>query len=177
MKSDLQLVSRAALWNDKDAFNKLVLRYQSPVRRFLYNLCKGDVKIAEDLSQDTFLKAWLHIKSFRAASKFSTWLYRIAYRTFYDYANKKERDKVFLVNIEADTTYNNFHALASDMDFLTLLGYLTINERTVCLLYFMEDLTVKNIAKIMGIPIGTVKSHLHRSKKKLVNILDKTFKI
>ncbi len=82
---DALLVSRAALLGDRSAFNRLVERHQSSVRRFLLNLTAGDDDLSKDLAQDTFVKAWLSIASFRATAKFSTWLFRIAYNTFYDY--------------------------------------------------------------------------------------------
>lgn len=173
VRNDTILVSRAALMGDKGAFNELVLRYQSSIRRFLYSLCKGDIEMAEDLSQDTFIKAWIHIKSFKAASKFSTWLYRIAYNTFCDYVNKNKYNGTSLSDI-VNIGYDNFHNIAFNIDFLTVISCLTESERTICLLYYMEDLTVENISKITRIPVGTVKSHLHRTKKKIINILDKS---
>jgi RNA polymerase sigma-70 factor (ECF subfamily) len=79
------LASRAALLGDRSAFGQLVERHQSPIRRLLLNLTGGDDELSKDLAQETFVKAWLCIASFRAAAKFSTWLFRIAYNTFCDY--------------------------------------------------------------------------------------------
>ena len=90
MKIDTLLVSKVILLGDREAFNRLVETYQSPVRRFFFNLTGGDEELSKDLAQDTFVKAWLNIGSFRSISTFSTWLYRIAYNTFYDYIRSRK---------------------------------------------------------------------------------------
>ena len=167
MQNDALLVSRSSLLGDRKAFNQLVETYQSPVRRFFFNLTSGDEELSKDLAQDTFLKAWLNIGSFRAAAKFSTWLYRIAYNTFYDHL--RARKPATSVDVEAigdiltaDTSDRDF-----GIDFVQALTILKEEERTAVLLFYMEDQTVNRIAKIMGCPSGTVKSHLRRGKEKL----------
>ena len=159
------LVSRVALLGDMKAFSQLVEAYQSPIRRFLLNMTGGDEELSNDLAQDTFVKAWLNIGSFRAAAKFSTWLYRIACNTFYDHARTKKH------TIDIQILSNQLTALTPDkdfgIDFEQALTTLKEDERTAILLFYMEDQTVKKISKIMGCPVGTVKSHLHRGKEKL----------
>ena len=86
---DLSLVSQAAVFHDRQAFGKLVVRYQSPIRRFFLHLTAGDASLSDDLAQDTFVKAFLNIERFRGASAFSTWLYRIAYNVFFDYTRRQ----------------------------------------------------------------------------------------
>ena len=164
MHNDALLVSRASLLGDRKAFSQLVEAYQSPIRRFFFNLT-GDEEMSKDLAQDTFVKAWLSIGSFRAAAKFSTWLYRIAYNTFYD----DSRARKTFVDVEtvkdhfiADTPDNDF-----GMDFAQVLKILKADERTSMLLFYMEDQTIDKISKIMNCPAGTIKSHLHRGKEKL----------
>jgi RNA polymerase sigma-70 factor (ECF subfamily) len=164
-------VSRVALLGDRKAFSQLVEAYQSPIRRFFFNLTGGDEELSKDLAQDTFVKAWLNIGSFRAVAKFSTWLYRIAYNIFYDYM--RERKPVAGVNMEIlcdnmtdDTPDSDFN-----MDFERALMMLKEDERTVMLLFYMEDQTIVRISTIMNCPTGTVKSHLHRGKEKLAKYL------
>jgi RNA polymerase sigma-70 factor (ECF subfamily) len=167
MLNDTILVSQAALLGDKDAFSQLVKKYLSPIRRFFQNMTGGDVALSKDLTQDVFVKAWLNIGSFGATAKFSTWLYRIAYNVFYDYKRSHKP------TVEQDAEY--FHdKIASElqdsdfgMDFEKALTILKDDERTVMLLFYMEDQTIAKISKIMGYPSGTVKSHLHRGKEKL----------
>jgi RNA polymerase sigma-70 factor (ECF subfamily) len=166
MQNDALLVSRAALLGDRKAFSQLVEAYQSPIRRFLFNLTNGDEELSKDLAQDTFVKAWLNIGQFRAAAKFSTWLYRIAYNTFYDYARAKKPT----ANIDDVQEVRAGHTPPQhddfNMDFLQALKILKEDERTAMLLFYMEDQTVEKISKIMNCPTNTVKSHLHRGKEK-----------
>ena len=166
--NDTLLVSRAVLMGDKNAFCQLVEAYQSPIRRFLFNLTDGDEELSKDLAQETFVKAWLNVSSFRAAAKFSTWLFRIAYNVFYDHARSAKQ--TLDIN-EAQ----QFAASASDadrqIDFARALGTLKSDERTAMLLFYMEDMSVGKIATIMNCPAGTVKSHLFRGKQKLSEYL------
>src|SRR5690554_3187217 len=87
---DMLLISQVVISDDRLAFDKLVRKYQSPVRRFLLNLTLGDSMLADDLAQETFIKAYLNIRSFKGISAFSTWLFRIAYNTFYDSMRAKK---------------------------------------------------------------------------------------
>jgi len=167
MQNDALLVSRAALLGDRKAFNHLVEAYQSPLRRFFYNLTGGDKELSNDLAQDTFIKAWLNISSFRAAAKFSTWLYRIAYNVFYDYARAKRPFANVDVEILSNKTAENVPDIDFSIDFEQALTILRPEERTAMLLFFMEDQPIDKISKIMNCPAGTIKSHRHRCKEKI----------
>jgi RNA polymerase sigma-70 factor (ECF subfamily) len=166
--NDTLLVSRAAVLGDRRAFCQLVEAHQSSIRRFLQNLTGGDEELSKDLAQDTFIKAWQNIASFRAAAKFSTWLFRIAYNVFYDHARSAkptadldEVPEIPLPSLDADR----------QMDFAAALATLKGDERTAMLLFYMEDMSVAKIAEVMRCPSGTVKSHLFRGKQKLSNYL------
>jgi len=167
MKTDTLLVSRVILLGDRKAFNKLVELYQSPIRRFFLNLTHGNEELSKDLAQETFIKAWLNILSFRATSQFSTWLYKIAYNSFYDYVRTK-KDMVNIDDLE-HVNIGRIEAVGGDfnMDFAQALKILKNEERTAMLLYYMEDLSIDKISQIMSCPNGTIKSHLSRGKKKL----------
>ena len=174
--NDAWLVSRVALLGDRKAFSQLVEAYQSPIRRFFFNLTGGDEELSKDLAQETFVKAWLSIGSFRAAAKFSTWLYRIAYNIFYDYWRTKKLTTEIDVEIVRDRIADNMPDKDFGMDFAKALTILKEDERTAMLLFYMEDQTIDKISKIMGCPVGTIKSHLHRGKEKLSGYL-KSYKI
>ena len=167
MQNDTLLVSRAALLGDRKAFSRLVEAYQSPMRRFFFNLTGGDEELSKDLAQETFIKAWLNISSFRAAAKFSTWLYRIAYNTFYDHVRARKNAAAADVEAVADHMAADAPDRDFGIDFVQSLIVLKEEERTAVLLFYMEDLTIEKVSKIMGCPQGTVKSHLHRGKEKL----------
>ena len=80
--SDIALVTQVLLTHNTRAFDKLVKKYQSPIRRFFLNQTCGDKELSDDLAQDTFIKAYTNLKSFKGSANFSTWLYRIAYNVF-----------------------------------------------------------------------------------------------
>jgi RNA polymerase sigma-70 factor (ECF subfamily) len=161
---EFALVSRVALLGDGKAFGLLVEAYRSPMLRFLLHLC-GDEEVSKDLAQEAFLKAWLSIRSFRAAASFSTWLFRIAYNTFYDYARARKPGADFdsvALRLEAATP-----GIDRSIDFARSMSILKGDERSAMLLFYMEDFSVKKIAQVMKCPEGTVKSLLFRGKEKL----------
>ncbi len=86
--SDAALIARAVVSDDRHAFGELVRRHQSAVRATLRKLTCGNVALADDLAQETFLLAYRNLKSFRQEARFSTWLYRIAYNAFLADARK-----------------------------------------------------------------------------------------
>ena len=167
MQNEALLVSRSALLGDRKAFNCLVEAYQSPIRRFFFNLTGGNEELSKDLAQDTFVKAWLNIGSFRAAAKFSTWLYRIAYNIYYDYKRTYKPKVETDAEILADRMFADTPDIDFGIDFAHALTLLKDDERTAMLLFYMEDQTIDKISKIMNCPAGTIKSHLHRGKEKL----------
>ena len=83
---DLILIGQVNLLGSRRAFDSLVKKYQGDVRRLLLNLTGGDGELAADIAQETFLKAWMYIGSYKATARFRTWLFSIAYNVFYDYA-------------------------------------------------------------------------------------------
>ena len=164
---DLLWISQVVIADDRRAFDRLVNKYQSPVRRFLLNLTLGDATLSDDLAQETFIKAYLNIRSFQGISAFSTWLFRIAYNTFYDSvrANKRYED---LNTLEIDKKNNvSIDFSAEKNDIYTALLQLRKEEQAAILLCYMEDKTHAEIAKIMKIPPGTVKTHILKGKQKM----------
>jgi len=167
---DLTLIGKVLVLGDKRAFDSLTVKYQGFIRRFLQNLCGNDEMLADDLAQETFIKAYLNLHKFKGIANFSTWLTRIAYNIFYDYTrNKKECfENLEVVDFEISQT----HTPMENYDFEQLLKILNPQERAVVLLFYMEDFPIKKIAKAMQIPAGTVKSLLFRSKNKLKTTLE-----
>lgn len=156
----------------RDAFDLLVRRHQSAVRRFLLSLTLGNESLCDDLAQETFLKAYLNIGKFRAASSFQTWLMRIAYNTFYDYkrANKLELTDLSAADAPRNSrTYTQNYELMADI--YHALSLLKDEERTCITLQLIQGETIEHIAQITGMGGNTVKSHLKRGKERLANYL------
>ena len=171
--SDQTLITRVTMLGSRRAFDTLVQRHQSALRRFLHNLTGGDNMLTDDLAQETFIKAWMQLKTFKNKSSFETWLFRIAYNVFYDYIRSR-KETVALEGIEGeiDRMYRqnaDDGSLRSDIS--QALKQLSANERTCILLFFMEETKISDISQITGMPEGTVKSHIARGKEKMSNYL------
>src|SRR5437867_11902175 len=90
--SDAQLIARVLVQDDRHAFGELVRRHQSAVRACLRKLTSGNIALADDLAQETFIQAWRNLKSFRQEARFSTWLYRIATNCWLMHARKRREE-------------------------------------------------------------------------------------
>lgn len=169
--NDISLVAQVVVFKNPRAFDTLVKKYQSPVRRFFLHQTLGDSELSDDLAQETFLKAYTNLASFKNLSSFSTWLYRIAYNIFYDYIRSR-KETSGLEDWEIDATYQvEQKQVGEQMDIYQGLSQLKKEERTCITLFYMEDLTIDKIAVVTGMPTGTIKSHLSRGKEKLSNFL------
>jgi RNA polymerase sigma-70 factor (ECF subfamily) len=177
--TDISLVAQVAVLGNRRAFDELVRRYQSPVRRFFLHQTLGDEALSDDLAQDTFLKAYTSIGTFRGLSSFQTWLMRIAYNVFYDHCRKMKNEKMEMRNINeemrngiADTHSSSLISHSSfNLDIYHALALLKEEERTCITLQLIDGYDIAGIARITGIKEGTVKSHLSRGKEKLANYL------
>ena len=168
--TDISLVAQVAISGNRRAFDELVRRYQSPVRRFFLHQTLGDSQLSEDLAQDTFLKAYTNIASFRGLASFQTWIMRIAYNVFYDYTRKRQLAVSDWQLAESQQpTANSQQPLK--MDLYAALALLKPDERTCITLQLIDGYDIAGVAKITGLKEGTVKSHLSRGKEKLANYL------
>ncbi|MDP3436238.1 MAG: RNA polymerase sigma factor [Bacteroidales bacterium] len=145
-------------------FEQQVIQNQEPLRRFLINLCSGDSSLSDDIAQEAFIKAYLNLNSFSGKSKFSTWLFRIAYNCFCD--NKRASSRYSTVEL-SDTKHfanENTDSKYMNQELYMALSKLNENERSCILLFYMEDKSIKDISEITAIKENTIKSHLSRAK-------------
>ena len=177
LSSDIVLVTQVAVSGNKRAFDELVRRYQSPVRRFFLSQTMGDEQLSDDLAQDTFIKAYTNIASFRGLASFKTWIMRIAYNVFYDY-KRKTLHQSLPEGREMDSVEANYSSPCREgtgvglkMDLYAALALLKPDERTCITLQLIDGYDIAGIAKITQMKEGTVKSHLSRGKDKLANYL------
>lgn len=168
--SDISLVTQVAVFHNRRAFDRLVVKYQSPIRRFFLNQTLGDEQLSDDLAQDTFIKAYVNITKFRGLSAFSTWLYRIAYNVLYDHMRSlrptADIDTSASARRNATTADANLH-----LDIYDALRRLGDHERTCITLQLIDGYSIDKISEITGMATGTVKSHIHRGKEKLSKFL------
>ena len=167
---DIALVTQVAIFHNKRAFDQLVRKYQSPVRRFFLNQTLGNEQLSDDLAQETFIKAYTSITKFRGMSSFSTWLMRIAYNVFYDdVRSRKQTSDIDLPEITRLSSSTADAGLKQDLH--QALAQLKEEERTCITLQLIDGYPIDQIANITGIHENTVKSHLRRGKEKLTNYL------
>lgn len=176
--SDISLVAQVAVFHNRRAFDQLVRKYQSPVRRFLLNLTLGNEALSDDLAQDTFLRAYTHITQFQGIASFQTWLFRIAYNVYYDHCRKISNERLEIRDVnEKMTNDNTLHSssLTSNsslkMDIHAAMATLKEEERACVTLQLIDGYPIEDIAKMMDMPANTVKSHLRRGKEKLTTYL------
>lgn len=170
---ELGLIARCVAADDRNAFGRLVTEYQAGLRRFLLNLTLGDASLTDDLSQETFLKAYVSIRSFKGLARFKTWLYRIAYNEYYTYMRKQREEREESGDIPTDEPVSVHTATDARMDVEVCLSVLNETERTLVLLFYMEDQPIKKIAEITSLPEGTVKSYLSRARTKMAGVMQR----
>ena len=167
--SDADLIARVLEAGDPNAFGELVRRYQSPVRAFLRKLTRGDEALADDLAQETFLRAWRKLETFRAEARFSTWLFGIAVNEF---RARLRRDRRHLWEDPGSQPADPEPAAAPAphglrLDLEEALRRLTLPERAAILLCCQHGLTHEEAAQTLRAPLGTVKTNILRGKEKL----------
>ena len=168
--NDISLVTQVAVLHNKKAFDQLVRKYQSPVRRFFLNQTLGDEQLSDDLAQETFIKAYVNITKFRGMSSFSTWLMRIAYNVFFDdVRSRKQTEDIDTSSAVRQSSKSGDSNLK--MDIHAALALLKPDERSCITLQLIDGYPVDQISKITGINENTVKSHLKRGKDKMANYL------
>ena len=168
---ELALITRCVLADDRQAFGQLVDAYPKPSRRFLLNLTLGDAALSDDLSQETFLKAYVGLRGFQGIASFSTWLYRIAYNEFYAHVRRQREHAVGDSPVADALGTTDDEALEASLTVQEALHHLGMEERTAITLFYIEDKPIKQVARIMQLPEGTVKSHLHRAKQHMRQFL------
>lgn len=169
--NDIALVAQVVVFRNTRAFDQLVKKYQSPLRRFFLHQTCGDAPLSDDLAQETFIKAYTSLASFKNLSNFSTWLFRIAYNVFYDYI-RTQKESESIDNLPANEAFCVQQAdVGRQMDVYSALSILREEERTCITLFYMEDLSIEKISDITDLPQSTVKSHLKRGKEKMATYL------
>jgi len=173
------ILIRRCLQGDQQSFRQLYRRHQQRVRSTLYQLCGASS--LDDLVQEVFLRAWKGLPGLRQTSQFSTWLYRISWNVACDQRQqfaKTRREQSLLYNQQA---MRNAVILQQEAPNLMHLHYqdlvqrglreLSFEHRAVLVLHDLEEVPQKEVAEILGIPLGTVKSRLFHARDKLRQFL------
>ena len=166
--ADADLIARVMRSDDRYAFAELVRRHQSPLRASLRKMTGGQIELADDIAQETFLLAWKNIRHFRFEAKFSTWLYRIAFNAWQSEVRKKhellmDEDKIPEPEpVESEATHTGMRR-----DLARAMETLSDGERNAILQCYYNDLSHDEAAYVLGIPLGTVKTNILKAKEKM----------
>lgn len=170
--TDSEIIKRCQN-NDRAAFRLLYRRYQTRVRSTLYQLC-GE-SMLDDLVQEVFFRAWKGLPKLRQPKTFSTWLYRICWNVACDqrraFAQLREQNQILsqqeLSPNNPDLNQMYYQDLVQEG-----LKALNLEQRAVIVLHDLEDIPQKEVAKILDIPVGTVKSRLFHGRKTLRGFIE-----
>ena len=152
---------------NREEFIKLVSREQESLRRFLLALCCGNREEANDITQESLVKAYLSVSHYQDEGKFNAWLYKIAHNTFLD-RKKVQRDWDTLDEVISTPDLS----LAADrsfayQDLYAAIASLPTKERTSILLYYLKGYSIKEISVIIDVSVDAVKKQLSRGREQL----------
>lgn len=171
--ADAALVARVIAHDDRHAFAALVRQHQSAVRAQLRRLTRGDAALADDLAQETFVQAWRNLDRFRGEARFSTWLYRIAFNAFLAHVRQRGEEVPMPDEARPEPDPGPPPEAGTDLrlDLARAMTVLSEAERMAIEQCYHNDLSHEEAAYVLGWPLGTVKTHILRGKRKLAAAL------
>lgn len=154
---------------DSLAFAELVRQHQSGVRKQLRWLCHGDLALADDLAQNSFLQAWVHLRDYQGTSRFATWLHSIAYKQFLMHVRSHKPSTPLADSEHQLQSVPSSEPMAQDLrlDVQAALHLLPASEQAAILHCYYLDLSQEDAALVLGLPLGTLKSQVLRAKARL----------
>ena len=176
--NEILLISRAR-GGDREAFGALVEQYRDNVYRLAYRMC-GNAYDADEAAQEAFVAAWRALSNFRGDAKFSTWLYRLTTNAAIDVMRREKRHQTVgdgeMVDVadDADSPQETVERTEQQEAVQKALSTLSEEYREVLLLRYMEELDYAEIAEVLQLPSGTVKSRINRAKAALKTALLKS---
>jgi RNA polymerase sigma-70 factor, ECF subfamily len=183
MKTDAELVT-SALRGSQDAYRELVKRFERPVYSLILRMVQ-DSASAEDLAQEVFVKAFRRLETYDPQWKFSSWLFKIAHNATIDHLRRgtpetvpleaEEDDRGSLAAVLADETVEDPLAAAQRRDLGRSLeraiSLLRPEYRQAVLMFYAHGASYQEICEVTGLPLGTVKTNLHRARKELAEAM------
>jgi RNA polymerase sigma factor (sigma-70 family) len=153
---------------DSAAFEALMRQHQSLLRGFLRRLTRGDRALADDLAQESFIEAWRKIDQFRREGTFAGWLARIGYRRYLMWTRKRKLEQLD----EGADIPDGSVAPDQRLDLEKAMARLSLAERAALTLCYAQEYTQEEAAEILGVPLGTLKSHVTRGRGRLRKLLE-----
>jgi RNA polymerase sigma-70 factor (ECF subfamily) len=186
--TDQELV-RLCLKSDERAARELVERFERPVFSLVYRMVR-DRELAEDLTQEVFVRTFNNLQRYDRSYKFSSWLFKIAYNLTVDHLRKKrlktisihgspdavtpERQEATSLSLESDVESPDAMAESKELagSLEEAIGRLRPEYRTAILLRHVEGRAYEEIASVMDVPLGTVKTYIFRARRELRDMLE-----
>ena len=173
-ENETNLIQQAQNGNTR-AFEEIVRRHYAPVVNIAYRMC-GQTTLAEDMAQETFLRAWLNLSSFRLSGSMKNWLYRITVNTTLDVLRRRSdtpMDDEVVQMIQDPTPDPEISLIQKERaeNMQEMLSTLPLATRNVLVLREFAELSYQEIAAVLDIPIGTVMSRLNYARTRLRNLL------
>ena len=180
---DAALIERSR-GGEPEAFGELVVRYQDRLYNTLTRVC-GDAEEARDVAQEAFVQAFVKLDSFQGKSAFYTWLYRIAFNTAISRRRRRKpttsldeaRDAAGVEPVDHDAAPEaNLDREEQAIQVQAALATLSEEHRTVLVLREIDDRDYETISQMLDIPVGTVRSRLHRARRELREEMERRMK-
>jgi RNA polymerase sigma-70 factor (ECF subfamily) len=166
------------LAGDDQACAQLVKAHSGCIFRFLFHLCR-DAHTAEDLAQETFAGAWMHLASFNGSSTLATWLHRIAYCKFVDWRRRSQRSSAVEQSLRTDQVRSagpqpadQVQADEQSQALYRAIAALDQAGREVIILHYLQGLSYRQMSAVLAEPAGTVKWRTSRALAQLKRLLD-----
>lgn len=157
----------------REQFISHVEATQKALRRFLVALCCGDTVLADDIAQESYIKAYLSCDSFSNIEKFNAWIFKIGYNTFLNH-RRGERLTVGYEDAKEISAHDRADSSFAYQELYEALNKIPVKERMSVLLFYMQGYSIKEIAEIEEISPDAVKQHLSRGRKHLRGLLSAT---
>jgi RNA polymerase sigma-70 factor (ECF subfamily) len=177
---DLDII-KSVVRGCRENYSLLVDRYYNPIFNYLLRSVNFHNETSEDLVSETFFKAYLNLNRYNNRAKFSSWLYKIAHNTLIDYYRAFKQTHVEIDTISADSSNRELvQKLTSDAldmqvvshDLLQpVLDALETDDRQLLILFYIEELSIQEIASVYNVFPGTIKTRLHRARTKAKSII------
>jgi RNA polymerase sigma-70 factor, ECF subfamily len=167
-REEHELIARVLRDDDQHAFAELVRKHQSQLRASLRKMTNGQIELADDIAQETFILAWKNIRAFRFEARFSTWLYRIAFNAWQSEVRKKQEVLIGDDKLpEPEAAPSHAAQVGMKRDLERAMQLLNEAERNAIQQCYYNDLSHEEAAYVLGIPLGTVKTNVLKAKEKM----------
>ena len=172
---DEALVARAIATGEPADYDELIRRYQSDVRNWLRHLT-GDPSSADDLAQETFIRAWERLHTISDGRRFKAWVMKIAYNMFLQSRRRQGRETRLADALGREQLATESHVTrnhdAGVADLPRMLASLTEEERVAMVLCYAYGMSHREITELTEMPLGTVKSHIRRGAARIRDSFD-----